>query len=97
MFIDHLIDRQNDLSNNILTRIDGDQVFSTSSDIKIVSLWASLKILLTKDNTLAEQVVTQTGQIDILLPIYRALLKTDQKSIFDQWIQMNAEFYTFAT
>jgi hypothetical protein len=42
IFIDHLIDRQDSLSKNILTQIDGDQGFSTSDDNNIVSLWATL-------------------------------------------------------
>lgn len=53
--------------------------------------------MLNKDNSIAETFVVKTGQLDLLLPIYRALLKTDQKDTFDAWIGMNEDFYPFAT
>lgn len=79
----------------IIERIDNDLQLSNSRDPAIQSRWFGIGVQhgYTRVISAAHIFVSNTGSYGYNKPIYKALLDSDQKSLAQQWLQENINFY----
>ena len=95
IFLSRLLTRQSDVTVAIMTLIDKDLDITNTMDPECKHLWFPLGIMLGYAPTTeaAHTFISSMGRMKYLMPIYQALLDSNQKDVAVKWYNENINFY----
>ena len=95
IFHSQLINRQNDLTTKILTKVDSDLNVTNDSNPEIGQRWFPLCISKNYQPcfSAAHAYVSKIGRQKYIIPVYQALVHSGYRNLAYQWFNENKSFY----
>lgn len=95
VFLDRLLARKDEVTHEILSRLDSDYHLTNTHDPELKQRWFPLSIMKNYEAAMdpAHDFIGAQGRLKYLTPIYKALKDSGQRATAVQWFNEHINFY----